>query len=68
MAKECMYCALFSKCPLGCKPVEKLVLKTGLIEEEYSCEDLVSFYLKFREIGLFIKDERKENVLGRWTN
>lgn len=57
--KECMYCGLFARCPLNCKPVEKLVLKTGLLEEEYSCEDLVSLYFKFREIGQFIKEEKE---------
>ena len=60
--KECMYCGLISKCPLKCKPVEKLVLKTFLLEEEYSCEDLVSLYLKFREIGQFIKEEKADDL------
>lgn len=66
--KECIYCGLISKCPLKSKPVEQLVLKTGLIEEEYSCENLVSLYLKMKEIGQFIKEENekeKEECLGK---
>ena len=57
--KQCLYCGLISECPLNCKPVDNLVLKTYEREEEYGCEDLVSLYFKFKEIGKFIKEEKE---------
>lgn len=58
--KKCLYCKLLPKCPLNGRPVEELVLESFICEDRYSCEELVSLYLKFQEIGKYIKEE-KEN-------
>lgn len=62
MAKECVYCQLKLTCPIGFKPVERLDI--GLTKT-YDCEELVRLYLKMREIGLYVKEEKQCQANGK---
>lgn len=54
---DCWYCGLLPTCPLNGRPVEELQI--GLVKT-YECGELVKLYLKFVEIGKFIKEEKEQ--------